>query len=82
MCGPVEIAAINNHTADRIAMSAEILGRGIDDDRGAVLKRPCEDWRCGIVDDERNAERTANAATSAIGKDRQFRVGQCFGVIG
>ena len=36
---PVERAAVDDQAADRIAVSAEELGRRMDDDVGAVLER-------------------------------------------
>ena len=36
----VERAAVHDHAADGIAVAAEELGGGMDDDVGAVLERP------------------------------------------
>ena len=53
---PVEPAAVHNHAADRGAMAADELRRGMDDDVRAVLDRPQQVW-CGKgrIDDERDA---------------------------
>ena len=40
VAGEVERAAIDDHAADGIAVAAEELGGGMDDDVGAVLEGP------------------------------------------
>lgn len=37
MLAPVELAAVDDHTADGGAVAADPLGRGMDDDVGAVV---------------------------------------------
>ena len=54
--GPRELAAIDDDAADGIAMAAEVLGQGMDDDVGAVLERAAQVRRGhGVVDDDRHA---------------------------
>ena len=53
---PVELARLDHHAAERIAMARQELGRRMDDDVGAVLDRPAEIGRGQrVVDDQRNA---------------------------
>ena len=49
---PVELAAVHDHAAQRAAVSADELGCGMHHDVGAVLQRPDDDGREGIVHDE------------------------------
>ncbi len=79
---PGERPAVDQKAADRGAVAAEILGRGIDDDRRAVIERPGEDRRGGVVHDQRNAEPTADRRHFRDREDDQLRVGQRLGVIG
>ena len=52
---PVEIAAINDYAANRIAVAVEELGGRMDDNIGAMLERAAESWRChGVVDDQQS----------------------------
>ena len=78
---PVEISAVDNQTTYRISMTAEIFCRGIHDDGRAVLDRPGKNGRRCIIDNERNAERTADCSNFGDRKDRQFRIWKCFRVI-
>ena len=78
MRGPIEIAAVDDQPADRIAVAAEIFGRRIDDDGGAVLERPQEERRGGVVDDQRDAERPADRGDFRDREDGQLRVWQQF----
>ena len=82
MRGPIEIAAVDDQPADGVAVAAEIFGRRIDDDRRAVLERPQKERRCGVVDDERDAERPADRGNFRNREDRQLRVRKRFRVIG
>ena len=54
--GPRELAAIDDDAADAVAVAAEVLGQGMDDDVGAVLERAAQVGRWhGVVDDDRHA---------------------------
>ncbi len=79
---PRERPAVDQEAADRGAVAAEILGRGIDDDRRAVIERPGEDRRRGVVHDQRNAEATADRRHFRDREGDQLRIGQRLGVIG
>ena len=79
---PWKIAAVDDEAADRVAVAAEIFGRRIDDDRRAVLERPGQNWRGGVVHDQRNAERTADRRHLRDREGDQLRIGQRLGVIG
>ena len=76
MRSPVEIAAIDDQAADRIAMTTNILRRGINDDRRAVLERTASESapRCC-----RRSSGTPKlrpiSATSAIGNTVSFGLG-------
>ena len=48
------------HAADRGAVAADILGRRVDDDGGAVVERPAEHRRRRVVHDQRHAELVAD----------------------
>jgi hypothetical protein len=53
---PVEGAAVDDHAAHGVAVPAEVLGRRVHDDVGAMLLRPAEVGAGrGVVDDERHA---------------------------
>ena len=54
-CHPVERTAIDDHAADGVAVAAEILGQGVNDDVGAVVLR-LEQVGGGqrVVDNQRN----------------------------
>ena len=53
--GVVEVAAVDDDAADRRAVPADELGRGVDDDVGAVLERAQQVRRRErVVDDERD----------------------------
>ena len=53
---PVELARVDDDAADRGAVPADELGRGVDDDVGSPLDRPAQRRRGGgVVDDERQA---------------------------
>src|SRR5262249_15649589 len=81
MSFPVEIAAVNDQAANRISVSAKIFRRRVHDDGCAVLKRSHEIGRRGVVDDERNAERSAYRRHFGNGKDRQLWIRQRFGIV-
>ena len=53
-CLPIEVTAVDDHTAQRGAVATDELGRGVDNDVGAVLQRT-EQVRSaeGVVDDNR-----------------------------
>ena len=50
-------------------MTAEILGRGIHDNRRAMLERTHQQGRRGIVDDQRNSEVSSDRGNFA---DREY----------
>ena len=73
---PVEVAAVDHQAADRGAVAADVLGRRIHDHGGAVLQRPADDRRRGVVDDQRHAQTPAALGDLADRKDVQLRVRQ------
>ena len=79
---PREIAAVDDEAADRGAVAADVFGRGIDHDRRAMLERPRDQRRRGVVDDQRHAERAADVGDFADREDVQLRIGQDLRVIG
>lgn len=52
---PVELAAIDDDTAERSAVTADELGSRMNHDVGAVLDRTDQDRCEGVVDNEDNA---------------------------
>ena len=51
---PVELSAIDHHPADARAVTADVLGRGVQHDVGAPLDRPAQIGSCeGVVDQQR-----------------------------
>ena len=52
------------------------------DDRRAMLERPAEDRRRGVVHDQRHAELAADRGDLGDREDLQLRVGQRLGVVG
>ena len=56
MGGPVEIAGIDDHAADRLGVAVEVLRGGVDHHVGAPFERAAQVRRReGVVDDERHA---------------------------
>jgi hypothetical protein len=54
---PVEVAAVDDDAADGGAVAADMLGRRVDDDVGAMFERTVQVRRKrGVVDDERDAD--------------------------
>ena len=51
---PVEATAINDHTTDRRAVSADPLGRAVQHDIGAMVDRPRDDRGKGVVHHQRH----------------------------
>jgi hypothetical protein len=72
---PVEIAPVDDHAADRGSVAADILGGRINHHRRAVIERPADERRGGVVHDQRDAERSANGGDLGDREDRQLRVG-------
>ena len=79
---PGEGPAVDQEAADRGAVAAEVFGRGIDDDRRAVIERPGQDRRRGVVHDQRDAEPPSDRRHLRDREDDQLRVRQRLGVIG
>src|ERR1700722_7500618 len=79
---PVEIDALDDQTAAPTAMAAKIFGRGINDDRRAVIERTRDQRRRRIVDDQRYAKAAPDRGDLGDREHHQFRIGQRFGVIG
>ena len=53
---PVEVALLDDRSANRCAMPADELGAGVNDDIGPVLEWLAEERRCHrVVDNERDA---------------------------
>ena len=78
---PVEIAAIDDHAADRGAVPADIFGGRVNDDRGAVFERPAQERGCRIVHDQRNAEWAPDVGDFFNGEHFKFWIRQSLGVI-
>ena len=79
---PVEIAAVDDHAADRGAMPADIFRQRVDVDRRAMIEGTAQDRRRRVVHDQRNAERAADIGDLLDREDVQFRVRQGFRVVG
>ena len=79
---PIKGPAVEDDAADRGAVSADVLGGRVDHDRRPMVERPADDRRGGVVDDQRNAQVLAQCGHLGDRKDRQFRVGQGFGIEG
>ena len=63
--GPVEAAGVHHRAADRRAVSADPLGRRVDDDVGAVLDGPAQCRGAeGVVHHERDARRVGDVGQS------------------
>ena len=78
---PVEIAAIDDDAADRGAVAADVFGRRVHDDRGAVLERLAQHRRGGVVHDQRHAQLAADLGD--LGDREHFELGvrQGLGVV-
>ena len=63
-------------------MTANILGRRVDDDMGAVLERFADDGCRRVVDNQGYAQLVADAGYFADWKNRQLRVRQSLRVVG
>ena len=79
---PVEIAAIDDHTADRGAVPADIFGQPMTDNGRAMFERPCQDRRRRFVDDQRDSAFTPNSSHLGEWKHRELRVQRCLGSMG
>ena len=79
---PVKIAAVDQRAADGRTMAADEFGRGIDDDRGAVVEGTAQDGRGGIVHDQRNADLPADGRDFRDGEHGELGIGQGFRIIG
>jgi hypothetical protein len=79
---PVEAAAVDDDAADRGAVPADVLGRRVNDDVGAVVERPADNGRRRVVDDQRHAQLLADLGDLADREDPQLRVRQGLGVVG
>ena len=82
MPSPIEVAAIDDEAADRGSVAPDVLGRGINDDGDAVLQRPAQHGRRGIVHDQRHAELPPNGCHLLDGEDGQLRIGQGLRIVG
>ena len=78
---PVEIAAIDDDAADRGAVAADVFGRRMHDDSGAVVERPAEDRRRRVVHDQRHAHLAADLGDFADREHFELRVRQGLGVV-
>ena len=81
MLFPVEIAAVDDDAADRIAVPADILRRRIHHDSGAVIERSAQNWRRGVVEDQRHAELAPDSGDLGNWEHLELRVRQSLGVI-
>ena len=81
MRGPIERAAVDEQAADRIAVAADIFGRGMNHDRRAVLERLGQDRRRRVVHNKRDAEIAADLGHLGDREHRKLRVRQRLGVI-
>jgi hypothetical protein len=82
VCRPVEIAAVDDHAADRGTVSADIFCHRVDHDGGAVIERPAQQGCGGVVHDQRHAERSPHGRHLADRKHGELRVGKRLGVVG
>jgi hypothetical protein len=73
MRGPIEIATVDQEPADRIRVAAEIFGRGIHHNGGAVIERSHQDRR-RVVDDQQNAKVAADFGNIGNGEHGEFRI--------
>lgn len=80
--GPVKTAAVDNQTADRVAMPAEIFRRRVHNNSGTVIERPRQERRRSIVNDQRDTERTADSRNLGNRKHHQLRIWQGLGIVG
>ena len=75
----VERATVDDHAADRGAVTADVLGGGVHDDVGAVLDRAAEvRGGGGVVDDERHAVPVGDVGDAGNVDDVVLRVGEGF----
>ena len=69
---PVELASIDQQTAQAGAMAVEKLGGAVGDDVGTPLKRSAKEGGCqGVVDNQRQVVCLGNGADLLQGKDNQ-----------
>ena len=80
--GPVEVAAVDDDAADRGAVPADVLGRRVHHDGGAVVERPADHRRRRVVHDQRHAELAPDRRHLADREYGELRVGQGLGVVG
>ena len=72
---PRELPRFDEDAAHRRAVSAEILGHGMDDDVGAVLERPAQVGRRErVVDDQRNARVVRDLRDRGEIRDVELRI--------
>ena len=79
---PVELAAVDDHTADGGSVAANPLRRAVDDDVRAVLDGADEVTADaeGVVDDERDAVVVGDLGDGGDIKDVELRVGDALDV--
>ena len=75
---PVECPPVDDHTADRGAVTAQELRGRVDDDVGSPAERLAEvGRRHGVVDDQRDPLAVRHPGDPLDVEDRVPRVGQC-----
>src|SRR5215469_15587455 len=81
VCRPVEIAAVDNHTANRGSVPPDVFGGRVNDDSGAVIKRSAQERRSGVIHDQGYTERPPDCRNLSDREDGQLGIRKRFGVI-
>src|SRR5579885_433020 len=81
--GPIELAAIDDHAANRGAVAADELRRRVNDDIGAMLERLHQvRRRHGVINDKRQAMLMRDSGNGANIERVQARITYCLRVNG
>ena len=78
---PVEIAAIHDDAADRRPMAADVLGRRVHGDGGAMPDGLAQDRTGGVVHDERHADFAPDPGDLRNREYRELGIGQRLAII-
>ncbi len=80
-CAPIELATIDQHTADRLPVTANELGCGMHNDVGAVVERPHQIRRRNrVVEDQRHPGLMGNFGDGLDIEREQIGVAEGFGI--
>ena len=79
---PVEFTAVDNHSADRSAVPADIFGGGSGQNIHAVIERPDNANADGIIHHQRNPGIMGNLGQSFEIRDIQLGIADSFGING